>query len=196
MSISSKSCFSWAQAALSAELNSPTASACKRKWLLSTQLLCLILVQGIMGVSSKTGRNHVQTQEWLKFAVLWGSLRRFSAALTAFPGCSPRRVPGLGAGCAVPRCRGGAEAHWLPPAARGFPGGLRGAGLRLVLHRCAQCSLVLLPRGQPLRLCPEWGRWEDGQRLEVSACGPWGAAGWHCLTAAGGAAPIHVWQGG
>lgn len=107
-------------------------------------------------------------------------LTRFSAALTAFRGSSPRRVPGLGAGCAVPRCRGGAEAHWLPPAARGFPAGLRGSGLLLVLHRCPQRSLVLLPRGQPLRLRPEWERREDGQRLEVSACGSLSAAGWRC----------------
>lgn len=110
-----------------------------------------------------------------------GFLTRFSAALAAFP-CSPGRVPGLGAGCAVPQLRGRAEAHRLPPAARGVPGGLRGSGLHLVLHRCAQRSLVLLPRGQSLWLRPQWGRRADGQRLEVSACGPSGTA-WPCPTA-------------
>lgn len=66
---------------------------------MSAQLLCHHLSpkdDGCFptGVSPKTGRNHIQNQEWLKFAVLWGV---FNAVLCRSGGLSLQPWAGAGA---------------------------------------------------------------------------------------------------
>lgn len=124
-------------------------------------------------------------KEQLKKFALWGFFNVVPCCSDRFfPVPSPRRVPRLRPGRAVCRGRAGAEARRLPPAAGRVPRGLRGAGLHLVRHRRGQRSLVLLPRGQSLRLLPGRQHRADGQRLEVSTRGSFPAAVRRCAAAA------------